>query len=336
MTLVGHWKTLAEAQKLSLTQLITGVFEETIEFGGLINMFPVAQVTGTTVTWNRENTLPSGSWAAVHDVLQWSGDVDYTQKTSTLKILYKQTLLDNYIESTYGNFNNYRMIQLFETKKGILRTAEDAFIYGDTTYTASTQMDGLHAWAAESTGTDLDIDEGEGALSLMHLRQMLDAMKNGCDLILMPKIIARQIDAYIQEAGVASWVGPGGFQFTKGDVGLRVTLFDGVPILRSDYMVAEQANTGVGSDARAKHTSGTAQYSIFGIKFGNPVIREPGIGLAYGGTAAQGEFFNYTYFEKLEDYDAQGLRLIAYVNTLLGSSKCLGRIYDITGVAVTA
>ena len=344
MTIIGHWKTLAEAQKLSLTQMVTGIFPEVIEMGGLLPRIPGVQVTGTSLTWNRELSLPSAKFVDVHEQLTWDAESDYTQMEIVLKLVAKQTPLDKFVESTYGSYNNYKAIQIQELRKGCTRTMEDKLIYGDTTYVASKEIDGWHAWAALNTGTDLDIDGGEGAHSLMNLRKMIDAMKMGCDILLMPYELGRRFDALAQEQGVASFVGPWRIAATAQDMGKPVLFYDGVPIVRSDFMKAEQANTGGGSSyttARGKYASGTKQYSIFGIKWGSGSPENPGVCLAWGNGGgdrprAAGEVFSYTEFDKLEDYDASGVRLTAYLNTLVGSSKCIGRVHDITDAAITA
>jgi len=38
----------------------------------------------------------------------------------------------------------------------------------------------------------------------------------------------------------------------------------------------------------------------------------------------------------VEDYDAQGMRIVTYGSVLLGSTMGLGRIFDITNAAITA
>ena len=126
-----------------------------------------------------------------------------------------------------------------------------------------------------------------------------------------------------------------GLVWGYNEVGKRVLYFDGVPIVRSDYMVGEGANTGVGSDARTK--TGSTYYSLFGLKFGRVHLQEPGCCLAFGGEGRkEGEIFRLEHFDKLEDYDASGQRLIAYCNLAIGSSMGIGRIYDITDAAITA
>jgi hypothetical protein len=124
--------------------------------------------------------------------------------------------------------------------------------------------------------------------------------------------------------------------------GMPHMAFGGVPIIRTDYLVAEQANTGQGSNLRAKHSSGTEQFSIFAIKRGQPALQQPGLGYVFGtdtaGSASQrtGDMMNLTYFDKLEGFNGTGIRLTQYSALAEGSRMALGRIFDITDAAVTA
>ena len=330
------------------SELLAGVIEEVIEEGNLLPLLPVFQINAKSIIYNRENTLPSAAFYDINEQIPWQADVDYTaQKEATLKRVLRQDVLDKFMRDTYKDPNDYRAIVLSALRKGCMRTIEDKIIYGDETYSNAKEFDGLHAFVAENDTTPgtadgvMDIDEGEGALSLMNMRLLLDNVKmpqlgTGGLYWLMGKQLARRLDAVQQEAGIASYVGPWNITFAPDQFGKRVTYFDGVPIIRSDYMVAEQVNTGRGSNARAKYSSGTKQYSIFLCRFGQ--IPDGGISLCFGGNdgGALGEFFGFEDFDKLEDYDAEGMRLKAYVAMAQGSTKSLGRIHDITDAAPTA
>ena len=342
MAIVGHWSTLAEAQKLVQDELLAGVVEEIIEEGQLTAKLPVFQIDSKTVKYNRESVLPSAAFYDINEQLPWNAEVAYTTQVEVeLKRVARQDVLDQFMRDTYRNPNDYRSIVLSEMRKGCMRAIEDKIIYGDTTYTSSKEFDGLHAFAAlNDTGGAadgvLDIDEGEGALSLANMRLLMDSCKVGYNGMPSSNIfwltgheLGRRIDAMLQEAGIASYAVPFNMVFTANELGRRVTMFDGIPIVRSDYMVAEQVNTGRGTNARAKYTSGTKQYSIFLCRLGQ--IMEGGLCMAFGGTGVgAGEFFTFRDFPDLEDYDAEGMRLKAYVALALGSTKSLGRIHDIT------
>lgn len=340
---VGHWKNLAEAQKLTQSQLIPGVIEEDVMRNNLIDRVPVAQARGKTIKYNREKVVLDSDVADadIGEQLSWTSSMEYDAQEVGLKRCYIQRPLDNFIPDVYGTINDYEAQVLWEMKKGLVRRLGDKLLYDDVTYGGSKQFDGIHALAAIQTGTSLDIDEGEGALSLDNLRKMIDAMKHGIDILYIPFDIARRMDEAYQERGFASLAsGTAGNLglITMGwdDMGRRVMFFDGIPVVRTDFLVAEQANTGDGSDARAKYTSGTKMYSVLGIKFGDVFNAEPGIMMGFGNTQMLGQFYKIVTFDNLEGYDAAGIRLVNYSAPILGSKLCVGRIFDVTDEAITA
>lgn len=356
----GHWKTLAEAQKLTQSMKIPGVFEEDIKRVNLIDRVPVAQAahSGLKIEWLREKTTTED---AVDDItvgtqLSWSDDIEYEEKETSLKTCYIQRKLDKYVQGIYGTYNNYEARKLLECEKGLKRRIGARFVYGDTTYTSSLQMDGIHALAAEHgtaydssnlTNDPKNIDNGEAGLSLAYLRVMIDEMKLGVDEIWAPYEIVRRLDAAFQERGFLYTVSGttqvhnnlGFITLGWSELGKRVLFWDGIPIIRSDYLVAENANTGTGasSDARTLYTTGDKQYSMFAVKKGSGSLdgQNPGLTLLYGGTEGQGDLYKLVRFPELEDYDAGGIRLVSYIGTMLPSSLAIGRIFDIEDAAVT-
>jgi hypothetical protein len=356
----GHWKTLAEAQKLTQSLKIPGVFEEDVKRNNPIERLPVGQAAGTglKVEWLREKTTTEDAVVEteIGDQLAWSDDVEYEEKEMTLRRVYIQRKLDKYVQGIYGTYNNYEERVLLESEKGLKRKLGARTIYADNTYGGTpAQFDGIHALAAEhgaplatpwaSGGNDpKNIDANEAGLSLALLRMQIDEMKHGVDELWFPYEIIRRMDAAYQEKGFAGlkYSEAGNLAFlTMGynELGKRVLFWDGIPLIRTDYLVPEQANTGTGSssDARALWSSGDKQYSIFAIKYGMMMDGEqnPGLQFAYGGTEGQGDLYKLVRFPELEDYDAGGIRLVSYGALLLGSSLCLSRQFDIEDVAIT-
>ena len=344
---VGHWDNLAEAQKLTQSELQAGIVETVIEAGGLISTLPVRQISGQSYLYNREDdwTASDGaSFFAIRELIPWSSDMTYTQVSVALKRIARQDPIDNFIANTYNNINDYRAIMIRGLAKRLTRFLEHKIIYGDVTYTGSQEFDGLHALAQE-IGGDNDVDGAETAPSFAVLRTMLDTLKidentigrNGVE-ILMARPLARRLSASVQEAGMIRTSvthSLGQISFSVNDLGARVMSFDGVPIRVTDYLVAEQANTGAGSDARTVYASGTKQYSILVVRRG--AIEDGGLTMLMGtppGTSA-GEFFGRTSFDKLENFDSGGERLVAYPSLALGAKNSLGRIYDLTDAAWT-
>ena len=348
----GHWKNLAEAQKLTQSTKIPGVFETDVKRNNPLERLPVAQASGTglKIEWLREKTLTEDAVteAVQGTQLAWADDVDYTEVETTIRYLYLQRKLDKYNSNIYSTYNNYRARVLLEMEKGLRRKLGDRIIYADTTYGGSpTQFDGLHALAAErgaSPGGDLNIDMGDTALSLATVRTVIDAMKLGVDEIWVSKEIGIRFDQAYEEAGFTSLAAAtaGALSLmTKGfnTAGQPITQFMGIPIIRTDYLVGEGAGTGTGASSNARTKTGSTYFSMFFIKYGNPMAEEPGLGYGYGSdqeSAQQGDFYSLDLLPRLENYNAEGFRMNHYGSILLGSPYCLGRIFDITDAAITA
>ncbi len=358
----GHWKTLAEAQKLTQSHKIPGVIEEEIKRNPPVERMPVAQAAGTglKIEWLREKTTTEDAVveAAQGDQLVWGEDMEYTEVESTLRYLYIQRKLDRYNQNIYGTYNDFKAQVLMECEKGLKRKCSDRIIYADETYGGTpTQFDGTHALAAERgtpnaaatvTYSDLNIDAETTALSLALLRRMIDAMLIGCDEIWIPPQLGIRFDAAYAEYGFRTDTGEALQTIVHGDISLLtrglndigkpILFFMGIPLIRTDYLVAEADGTGTGatSNKRGKWSSSTRCYSLFGVRFGNVMEKDPGICFAYGGTEGEGDLYELYTWERLEDFNAGGMRLDTYGTVLLGSTKCLGRIFDITDAAITA
>lgn len=349
----GHWKTLAEAQKLTQSTKVPGVFEEDVKRNNPLERLPVAQAAGTglKIEWLREKTTTEDAVSEV-DIggqLTWGEDVEYDEAESTLRAVYLQRKLDHFVAGIYGTYNNYKAQVLLEMEKGLKRKAGDRLIYADTTYGGSpTQFDGLHAlaaergapWAGSGTNSKLNMDMASGALSLQYLRTQIDAMPFGVDEIWVPSQIGIRLDAAYEEKGFVGLKADTAGSLTLltrgiSDIGKPVLFFAGIPIIRTDFLVREEDGTGTGSssDARGKYSS-TEAFSTFCVKYGNVMEQNPGICYAFGGTEGVGDFYKLVLFPNLEDFDAMGMRMVNYGTVLLGSTLCLGRIFDITDAAI--
>lgn len=345
----GHWDSLAEMQKLTQSLQIAGVFEEDVKLNPPQTLLPVWQLTGLDLKWQRELVGQTATKTTIGANLTWTDAVKYETITRDLAEIYIQTPIDNRAAGQYGGMNNYEAISLMENKKAMQRLLADQMVYADATFaTGDAEFDGFHALAQASptrlngvTG-GLDLDGGEGALSIHLMRRLRREMKYGIDFWLFPPELADRIDSMFEEGGIASFVGPGRFNKGQDQWGNPQTTFGAVPIIRTDYLVAEEANTGQGSNLRAKNSSGTEMFSIFAIKRGQPALKQPGVGYVFGtdpaGSESQrtGDMMNLTHFSKLENFNGTGIRLTQYSSMADGSAMAIGRIWDITDAAVVA
>lgn len=344
----GHWSTLAELLKATQPTLIPGVVDEDVKRGNPVDILAFAQAnhSGENIQWLREAVTAEADVAdiGIGGATVWSESITYDLQQAILRICYIQRKLDKYVPAIHQTINNYEEMMLEEIMRAITKRLGAKIIYDDYTYDGTgLSMDGLHAWAAVNYGEVWDIDGDETALALEDIRILSDEMKHGVDLWLMPFNIARQIDRVYREQGIASLKADtagalGLIGYEVNSAGGRTTLFDGKPIIRSDFMKAEEGDTGRGTtsgDARAPWTDGIAQYSIFGLKLGmgNLGSQDPGVKVAFGKTETEGGFFNLEDFPQLENYIGKGLRVAAYTELIVGSKYGIGRIIDIPNSA---
>ena len=322
MAIVGHFASLAEAQKLVQSKLLAGVVQEVYEEGQLLQKLPVLTIDSKSILYNREKTLPSADFYNIHDPIPWNADVDYaTQVEVALKIIARQDVLDNFMMKTYKNPNDYRAIILSELRKGCMRTMEDKFIYGAIA-TDAKEFDGLNVLCPPTAGGDFvgeqDLDEGGNAagLTVTHLLQLIDTCKPKPDVLLMTRTMRNGITKFTMSKSGAIIYAAQLDQF-----GRRVESIDGIPILVSDYLSDNEVdNTGV--KGSATHLS-----SIYAIRFGQ--VEDGGLCLCTGGDTGGVDFFKMTELSALEDYLAAGIRLEAYASLALGSTKAIARIHSI-------
>ncbi len=347
----GYWNNLAEVLKATTPTLIPGMVDENYKRGNPVDIlgFVQANHTGEYIRWLREATDLEDSVADIGPggATAFTEGATISAQTAVLRICYLMTKLDSYDNAIWQTVNDYERMALEGMMRSITKKLGKKIIYDDFTYDGTgLSMDGLHAWAATQWGNAWDIDEGEGALALENMRIISDELRNGFDFWLMPFELARQIDRVYRENGIAALKADtagalGLIQYGLNEAGGRTLMFDNKPIIRSDFMLAEQVNTGQGTtsaDARAAYSSGTKQYSIFAIKLGATTLGsiDPGVKVAFGKTESDGEFFNLEYIEKMTGYIGRALRLAAYTNLIVGSKWGIGRITDITNAAPTA
>ena len=347
----GYYNNLTEVLKFTTETLIPGMVDENFKRGNPVDIlgFVQANHSGSKIRWVREQTDLEDSVTNIGQggSTVFSEGVTLLSQEAILRICYLMTKLDKYDNAIWKTVNDYELAMLEGDMRSITKKLGDKLIYDDFTYDGTgLSMDGLHAWAATQWGEEWDIDEGEGALALENMRIISDELKNGFDFWLMPFAIARQIDRVYKEYGIADLASAsrgalGLIGYGESAVGGRTLMFDNKPIIRSDYLVAEQVNTGQGTtsaNARAKYTSGTKMYSIFAVLNGKTTLEQidPGVKVAFGQTESDGDIFNPEYFLKLEGYIGKALRLAAYTNLIVGSKWGLGRVTDITNAAPTA
>jgi hypothetical protein len=331
--IVGHFDSLVEAQKLVQSDLLAGVVQEVYEEGQLLHMLPVMTINSKSLQYNREGVLPTASFFDIHEQIPWSADVTFVQKDVSLKIAARQDVLDKFMMKTYRNPNDYRTIILSELRKGVMRTLEDKIIYGNVDNDAA-EFDGIgHLLDTDVVGGEsfaaanpqaYDMGGASSPVTMLVLRRLIDAVRPRPDILLMTRTMRNTLSATAFEKGlVLANTNPNRILTGSADV-FGVDYFDGIPIMISDYLgglYGEVDNT------MAKATSASGITSIWAIRFGQ--IMDGGLCMMTGGDTGGVDFFNMVELDNLEDYDASGIRLVAYMALALGSSKGIAVIHSI-------
>lgn len=322
MSIIGYFSSAAEMNKLVQSKLLPGVVEEIYEVGQLIPKLGLTTVDCYELEWNRESVLPGITPKARGEQYAWREVAEHNKITLGLEEYGDQWALPKRASKTYKDPNDYIGVMKSQIVKGALRSIEDDLIYGDKT-TYSKQFDGIDklcpAVAGHAFGANQDYDMGGGTigLSIVALLGLLRACKPKADLVIMPGTICDQL--FIHAMGKAGAII---MARSPNEFGMQIPSVNGVPIVESDYLLNENDNTG-GKDAG--NDSGLV--SIYAIRFGS--VEDGGLSLGVGGDTGGTDFFEMDDFDKLEGYNATGVRAYCYVAPAMGSTKCVSRVHSI-------
>ena len=318
--ITGYFASTTEMVKLVQSKLLAGVVQEIYEVGQLIPKLPITTIDSYTLKWNREGTLPSVSEKSKGEQYGWKEVATLSQPSLGLKEYGDQWALVARAQETYKDPNDYRAVIQAQIIKGALRTIEDALLYGDAT-TYPKQFDGLDklcpATGAHAFGANQDYDMGGGTvgLSIAALLKLIRACKPRPDFLLMPAEIQDQLFIH----GMSKY-GAIIMARSPDEFGKLISTVNGIPIVVSDYMADENDNTG------GKLGSGNL-VSVYAIRTGS--IEDGGVSLAVGGKTGGKDFFEVDHFEKLEGYNAEGIRAYCYTALAMGSTKSVARVHSI-------
>jgi hypothetical protein len=330
MAIVGHFANLAVAQTLTQSKLLAGLIQETIEDGHLAGILPGMQISGLDVTYRRTGTPLAGAFFDIHEQIPWSAGNSPTSVTVALKRILRQDILDDFIALNYNSVNDYKAIMVSEMRFGVMRTAEDKFIYGNATSNAK-EFDGLHALVPSGNIISMGGGTTGAALTLAKFRQLVDTVRPKPTFLLVNRDWSRQLDDVLETGivGASNIVMGGHAQLSRDQLGEQQMRFRGIPIIKSDFVTKTETLAGGAFSSK----TGSDTTSIFAVRTG--AVEEGGLEMVLGSGSGTGpQLFSMREFEALEDYDGGGVRLRAYLALALGSTKALARIDGITDVPI--
>lgn len=292
--------TLTEAEKLSNDVLLKGIIETIIKDSPILQEMPFIQIVGNGLTYNKEKTLPTVDFYDVGDT--WvESTPEFTQVTSTLKILGGDADVDNFLKSTRSNIQDLEAAVIEQKAKALRHEFEKQFLYGNNT-TNPKQFDGIIKLIDTASASDQVIAMGAtgATLTLTKLDALIDAVKGGKpDLLLMSRRSRRKIQALARAAGNNLEVG-------EGKLGDFVQLYNGIPIAVSDWVLDTH---NVAASLEDSYTS-DRDSTIYALSFGEGAL----CGLS------SPEMIQVERLGSLETKDADRTRVKWYVSLALFSA----------------
>ncbi|MEU9047500.1 MULTISPECIES: major capsid protein [unclassified Kitasatospora] len=273
--------SLAEAAKLSTTDLQRGVIETFVQESPILDRLPLMTIEGNAYAYNSEATLPGVEFRAVNAAYSESTGTVNT-KTESLVILGGDADVDTFIAKTRGNLNDQRAIQEQLKVKASAYKFQDAFFNGDTA-TDPQGFDGLRKRLVGaqvlSAGTN-----GMGPIAGGHdFFDALDAL-----IAQVPGLSAGNGALYANRKIIAKIASSarrlGGYEMVQEALtGKRVATYQGIPLL-------DPGQTAAGVDILpTTETQGTATdaSSIYAVKFGRSEGDKAVTGLTNGGVTVR-------------------------------------------------
>jgi HK97 family phage major capsid protein len=293
--------TKVEAAKLTQDMMLRGVIETIITESMILELLPFMEVTGTSVTYNREATLPAATFYDVGDT--WTeATPTFTQVTAALKIMGGDADVDNFLQATYADPNDVEAEVIASRAKSVAYKFNEGFIIGDSA-TDPKSFDGLRK--AVPAGQQVSAGTNGAALTLDLMDQVIDKVKPGRpDVLLMSKRSRRKLSALRRASGNL-------LEVDRTDFGRRALFYDGLPIVVDENQ----------PDNEVQGTSGAVCSSIYPIKFGQGV----GVmGLEHGG-------IDIEEIGELETKDATRHRIKWYASMAIFSELGVARLLGING-----
>jgi len=292
--------TKAEAAKLTNDLLLRGVVETIVKESSVLQLLPFMEVTGTSVTYAREASMPSAAFFDVGDT--WTESTPtFTQVTTNLKILGGDADVDNFLQATYADPNDIEAEVVSSRAKAIAHLFSDSFFNGDSGLNPKT-FDGLTK-VLNGGAQEVTAGANGAQLTLDMMDQMVDLVMPGKpDALFLSRRTRRKLSSLRRASGNL-------LEVDVDQFGQRALFYDGIPLYVDDFI----------SDTQVQGSSGGVCSSVYGVKFGQGVGV---LGLEHGGVQIE-------KVGELETKDATRWRLKWYAGLSVFSTLGVARVKGI-------
>ena len=143
--------TLTEASKLATDVLLKGIIETIVKDSPILEKLPFIQITGNSLKYNREKTLPTAAWYAPVTGTWAASPPTFEQCSASLCVLGVDADVDNFLKSTRSNVQDLEAACIELAAKSVRQEFENVFLNGSG---SSDQPTGLYlilkgtAWQA--------------------------------------------------------------------------------------------------------------------------------------------------------------------------------------------
>lgn len=275
--------TLAEAQKLGLDDLQSGLAETIWTVAPALGMLPFKQISGNALTFNRELTLVDGQYVAADGTITDSSALTNTKVSVSLQPYSGQSDIPNLElrqEIGLNGGNDLRAIHLASAAKGVARKFLNDMVDGTV---GANGFDGLKLIA--TSFTNQVEDAANAAFTLNLVDAALSRLSGRPDYIMGNGKAEVAFKTAMRAAGGITSVELNGKYFMA---------YDGIPFLRNDYIDTD-------------YVGGTAGNQT-DIYFGTWGDGTPQSGLQC--FTSSGDLFTIEEFSALEGKSATRVRVI--------------------------
>ncbi len=123
--------SLEEASKLSNDVLLKGIIETMVKDSPILQELPFIQITGNSLKYNREKTLPTVGWHAPVTGTWTSSEPAFEQCSASLCVLGGDADVDNFLKATRSNIQDLEAAVIEQKAKALRHEFENAFLNAD-------------------------------------------------------------------------------------------------------------------------------------------------------------------------------------------------------------
>ncbi|UVD36466.1 major capsid protein [Rhodobacter phage RcXuper] len=218
--------TLLEAAKINPGEVLRNtIIEHFARSSDLLRVMPFIDVQGGAYVYNLEGSLPGVAFRGVNEGYTASAGI-LNPQTERLRIGGGELKVDNAILKMHGN--EVRSQHELRQVKAMSLTIGAKMINGDSTKDPR-EFDGLRTRIQGDQLLNAGSTNGGNPLSVSALRDLIDAVDNPTHLI-MSKKMRNLLSAAATDTTIGGYIA-----YDKDEFGRRIVMFDGLPIVVTDY-----------------------------------------------------------------------------------------------------